>query len=91
MVHAPSLQFMFAHITCTHIHTIPTKQFLRRVVELGLYEAGDPEIHECWERIRETYVAGGYAPATEDEDVPVASPTGVADGPDAAEGHMECV
>ncbi|KAL9190090.1 hypothetical protein ACHAXT_007301 [Thalassiosira profunda] len=66
-------------------------EFLRRVVELGLYEAGDPEIHECWEKIREAYIAGGYAPATEDEDVPVASPTEVADGPDAKEGHMECV
>ena len=77
---------------CSHVAFFSISlQFLRRVVELGLYEAGDPEIHECWEKIREMYIAGGYAPATENEKVQAPSPTEVADGPDAKEGHTECV
>ena len=71
-------------------------EFLHRVVELGMDIASDDEIIECYERLREMYIAGGYTPNLEEPTatssshigengsrVATVSPTGVADGPDA--------
>jgi len=73
-------------------------EFLHRVVEVGMDIANDEEIIQCYERLREMYIAGGYTPTLEDgradvvsaatkpeEEARIAtvSPTGVADGPDA--------
>ena len=82
-------------------------EFLHRVVELGMDIASDDEIIECYERLREMYVAGGYTPNLEEPSttsssnngrrVATVSPTGVADGPDADDlndddlSQMECV
>ena len=83
-------------------------EFLHRVVEmLGMDVATDDEIIECYERLREMYIAGGYTPNLEDGQpsnnsnvdtrVATVSPTGVADGPDADDlndddlSQMECV
>jgi lipoyl(octanoyl) transferase len=80
-------------------------QFLHHVVEAGLDIANDDEIIQCYERLREMYIAGGYTPSTDDDDedesdnirVETGSPTGVADGPDSRsvsainhEDAMEC-
>eukprot|EP00581_Thalassiosira_minuscula_P007342 CAMPEP_0183703522 /NCGR_PEP_ID=MMETSP0737-20130205/1238_1 /TAXON_ID=385413 /ORGANISM="Thalassiosira miniscula, Strain CCMP1093" /LENGTH=343 /DNA_ID=CAMNT_0025930291 /DNA_START=136 /DNA_END=1167 /DNA_ORIENTATION=+ len=75
-------------------------EFLHRVVDLGLDIANDSEIIECYERLREMYIAGGYSPNLEDETdgvrIATVSPTGVADGPDAQDlneeelARMEC-
>jgi len=80
-------------------------EFLHRVVELGMDIASDDEIIECYERLREMYIAGGYTPNLEDAPpasegggrIATISPTGVADGPDADDlndddlSQMECV
>ena len=82
-------------------------EFLHRVVELGMDIASDDEIIECYERLREMYIAGGYTPnlvdaevappASKDGRVVTISPTGVADGPgehdlnDDDISQMECV
>jgi len=47
-------------------------EFLHRVVELGMDIASDDEIIECYERLREMYIAGGYTPNLEDPEVDVA-------------------
>ena len=76
-------------------------QFLHHVVEAGLDIANDEEIIQCYERLREMYIAGGYTPmlgvGEEDEEnirVDTVSPTGVANGPDSmsssSSGGMEC-
>lgn len=75
-------------------------EFVHRAVDIGMDVANDDEIIECYERLREMYIAGGYSPTLEDveedEDARVAtvSPTGVADGPDAdnnmEDSQMEC-
>ena len=44
-------------------------EFLHRVVELGMDIASDDEIIECYERLREMYIAGGYTPNLEDPEV----------------------
>ncbi|KAL7449160.1 hypothetical protein ACHAWC_001251 [Mediolabrus comicus] len=66
-------------------------QFLHQVVEAGLDIANDEEIIQCYERLREMYIAGGYTPNTDDDEedennirVETGSPTGVADGPDSS-------
>ena len=80
-------------------------EFLHRVVELGMDIASDDEIIECYERLREMYIAGGYTPNLEDAPptaegggrIATISPTKVADGPDADDlndddlSQMECV
>ncbi|KAL7533147.1 hypothetical protein ACHAXR_005069 [Thalassiosira sp. AJA248-18] len=77
-------------------------EFIHRVVDIGMDIANDDEIIECYERLREMYIAGGYTPNLEDVGVNGAriatvSPTGVADGPDADDlteddlSQMECV
>eukprot|EP00579_Thalassiosira_antarctica_P009758 CAMPEP_0201908202 /NCGR_PEP_ID=MMETSP0903-20130614/383_1 /ASSEMBLY_ACC=CAM_ASM_000552 /TAXON_ID=420261 /ORGANISM="Thalassiosira antarctica, Strain CCMP982" /LENGTH=337 /DNA_ID=CAMNT_0048442493 /DNA_START=172 /DNA_END=1185 /DNA_ORIENTATION=+ len=75
-------------------------EFLHRVVDIGMDIANDSEIIECYERLREMYIAGGYTPNLEDETVgrvATVSPVGVADGPDADNvnddelSQMECV
>ena len=67
--------------------------------------ASDDEIIECYERLREMYIAGGYTPNLEEPEVTTSSgsriatvsPTGVADGPDSDDlndddlSQMECV
>ena len=70
-------------------------EFLHRVVELGMDIASDDEIIECYERLREMYIAGGYTPNLEEPEnttsgngenssrIATVSPTGVADGPDS--------
>jgi hypothetical protein len=47
-------------------------QFLNNIVDLGLDIADDDEIIECYERLREMYIAGGYTPTLSDDrnDVP---------------------
>lgn len=74
-------------------------QFLHHVVEAGLDIANDDEIIQCYERLREMYIAGGYTPTSDDDEeendtirVETGSPTGVADGPDSVnrEEIMEC-
>mmetsp|Transcript_3752 Transcript_3752/g.7887 ORF Transcript_3752/g.7887 Transcript_3752/m.7887 type:complete len:336 (+) Transcript_3752:227-1234(+) len=70
-------------------------EFLHRAVDAGMDVAGDGEVVECYERLREMYLAGGYGANLEGEEQRVAtvSPMGVADGPDAGEeamGQMEC-
>ena len=49
-------------------------EFLHRVVELGKDIASDDEIIECYERLREMYIAGGYTPNLEE---PSTSSSGV--------------
>mmetsp|Transcript_30121 Transcript_30121/g.52151 ORF Transcript_30121/g.52151 Transcript_30121/m.52151 type:complete len:334 (-) Transcript_30121:391-1392(-) len=73
-------------------------EFLHRVVDIGMDIANDSEIIECYERLREMYISGGYAHNLEDETVDrELSPVGVADGPDADNvnndelSQMECV
>ena len=44
-------------------------EFLHRVVELGMDIASDDEIIECYERLREMFIAGGYTPNLEDPEV----------------------
>lgn len=74
-------------------------EFLHRVVDIGMDIANDSEIIECYERLREMYVAGGYAPDLEGAGgagcvrTATVSPTGVADGPDVNEmgEDMECM
>ena len=70
-------------------------EFLHRVVELGMDIASDDEIIQCYERLREMYIAGGYTPNLEEPEnttsgngenssrIATVSPTGVADGPDS--------
>jgi lipoyl(octanoyl) transferase len=74
-------------------------EFLHRVVDIGMDIANDEEIIECYERLREMYIAGGYTPTLEEPAennssssnandssttrVATVSPTGVQDGPDA--------
>jgi hypothetical protein len=41
-------------------------EFLHRVVDIGMDIANDEEIIECYERLRETYIAGGYTPTLEE-------------------------
>ncbi|KAL7436766.1 hypothetical protein ACHAXM_005312 [Skeletonema potamos] len=79
-------------------------QFLHHVVQAGLDIANDTEIIQCYERLREMYIAGGYTPTSDDDEedetvnvrVETGSPTGVADGPDSRsasanqEEVMEC-
>lgn len=72
-------------------------EFLNCVVKLGIDIASDEETIECYERLREMYIIGGYTPTLEDgkpkvDDaapkseeearVDTVSPTGVRDGPD---------
>jgi lipoyl(octanoyl) transferase len=42
--------------------------FLHNIVRIGLDIADDDEIIECYERLREMYIEGGYTPTSEDED-----------------------
>jgi hypothetical protein len=45
--------------------------FLHNIVRIGLDIADDDEIIECYERLREMYIEGGYTPTSEDDvDVP---------------------
>ena len=64
-------------------------EFIHRVVDIGMDIANDNEIIECYERLREMYIAGGYTPTLEEPEdsarVATVTPTGVADGPDAAD------
>ena len=65
-------------------------EFIHRVVDnIGMDIANDDEIIECYERLREMYIAGGYTPTLEEPEeaarVATVTPTGVADGPDAAD------
>lgn len=71
--------------------------FLHRVVDVGVDIADDPEIIECYERLREMYDAGGYTPDLgSDAGVRTVTPTGVTNGPDTDEStdeessEMEC-
>lgn len=41
--------------------------FLQNVVRIGVDIANDDEIIECYERLREMYIEGGYTPTSEDE------------------------
>ena len=41
-------------------------EFLHRVVDIGMDIANDEEIIECYERLREMYIAGGYTPTLEE-------------------------
>lgn len=40
-------------------------QFLQRVLDVGMDVAHDEEVVACYERLREMYIAGGYAPDLE--------------------------
>ena len=42
--------------------------FLHVIVSIGLDIADDDEIIECYERLREMYILGGYTTMSEDED-----------------------
>eukprot|EP00985_Skeletonema_marinoi_P014512 scaffold7350_cov176-Skeletonema_marinoi.AAC.18 len=49
--------------------------FLHNIVRIGLDIADDDEIIECYERLREMYIEGGYTPTSEDDvDVDVQPP-----------------
>jgi len=72
-------------------------EFLHRVVDVGMDIANDGEIIECYERLREMYLAGGYQANVDDTEgrVDTGSPTGVGAGPEAEpqegeEEGMEC-
>ena len=40
-------------------------QFLQRVLDVGMDVAHDEEVVACYERLREMYIASGYAPDLE--------------------------
>ena len=42
--------------------------YLQNVVRIGIDIADDDEIIECYERLRDMYIEGGYTPTPEDED-----------------------
>ncbi|KAL7531079.1 hypothetical protein ACHAXR_004418, partial [Thalassiosira sp. AJA248-18] len=41
-------------------------EFIHRVVDIGMDIADDDAVIECYERLREMYIAGGYTPNLED-------------------------
>mmetsp|Transcript_21103 Transcript_21103/g.38313 ORF Transcript_21103/g.38313 Transcript_21103/m.38313 type:complete len:352 (+) Transcript_21103:213-1268(+) len=66
-------------------------EFLHRVVDVGMDIANDGEIIECYERLREMYLAGGYQANVDESEgrVDTGSPTGVGAGPEAEPQELE--
>ena len=55
-------------IELTQIEPKHKIDFLHNIVSIGLDIADDDEIIECYERLREMYILGGYTHMSEDED-----------------------